>query len=980
MVALLVTALMILVSTTEATAFAPTKLKALGSNSHHSMTEAAVKQLDNEFFGIAKLTKTMTKAMDQMIRANAAVDDDQTHSDLHFDGENFTGGQARLIRLAAAVVSDLQAENAEQARRDLGGALHTIQDFYSHSNWIELGNSGASSDLGRSGHTLSPVAGPTEPTCNGSTLITTKLTSGYYSGEDRTAPISTKCRHGGPFDHSPGSGGINKDLTSSLISPHSSFHGAAATAASQATLQYIRDLKDKLTKRQLKLLFGVGPTLGISIDTTGSMEDIINGVQAEATQIVDSRLGKDDEPSKYVLSPFNDPSTGPLTTTDDPDAFKAAINGLGAAGGDDCPELSMSGMQRALSAMDEGSDLFMFTDADAKDSGLASSVSSLAQSKDIRIYPMMFGSCAEDAAGKRASSHGQKHRALKALKASFAADPVYAEVARQTGGQAFALSTEDAGSITNLADALVRANSVAIVNVTKTLAATTQLVSVPVDSTLSRVTVAVNGAATSLQTVTVTRPDGSAVKPGDADATFVELSEDSAPATIITLTSPTAGSWQVGVAGSGTSSIRVTGESDLDLSSASLVTEEAVSTEPARESGGTLDGQPVAGSTVGLDAVLTGGYKTADFSLIAADGSLVKKLSLPKVVDDEFAAVITVPSVPFLVAVSGTDTTGKTYQRIVPGLVQPQSVVVSGPPSVDVRAGQAHAFTFQVRNLGKTATFTVTASDDQGWITNAPDESLTLKADETATVAVTVSPPSSAADGTTDTVVLDVIDDANPAVHNYAVARATAAAVAADRTPPVVTARPKKPANSRGWHRRPVTVQLAATDESGVKSIAFSLTGAQESGEQTVEADSASVTIRKQGVTTVSYQATDLAGNVSTATKLTVRLDVGKPSFRLATKPRILHHATRRLVRIHVKPKMQDKISGISHFRLVRIKTSSGRDAHNLRGWRVGKPDLSGKVRAATSGHKVRRYRFYYRVADRAGNTRTAHVTVKVKR
>ncbi len=233
-----------------------------GAHTHLSITETAFKALANEFFSISKLTKLMVTAMNQVVDANAAVDDDQKHSALHFDGENFAGGQNRIIALLDSVIKGLQAENAEQARRDLGGALHTIQDFYAHSNWIELGNTGPSSDLGRPGHTLGPVADPNEPTCNGSTLITRELTSGYYGGEDRTMPIlpqGTKCRHGGPTDFSPGRylTGINKDVPNGFFSPHSEYHKAAGEAAIQATEQFIRDIKARVTNRQLQLLFGV---------------------------------------------------------------------------------------------------------------------------------------------------------------------------------------------------------------------------------------------------------------------------------------------------------------------------------------------------------------------------------------------------------------------------------------------------------------------------------------------------------------------------------------------------------------------------------------------------------------------------------------------------------------------------------------------------------------------------------------------------
>ena len=226
--------------------------------------------------------------------------------------------------------------------------------------------------------------GETVPTCTGcvtcigctDNIITSELTSGYYSGEDRVKPNSSKCSHGGPLDFSVLSGGINKDSSLCTRAPHFFLHFQAAAVAKEATKQYLRSIKDAVTAKQIKLLLGVGPSLTISMDTTGSMGSIINGVKQQAIQIVNSRLGTDEEPSQYVLAPFNDPFIGPLTVTDDADTFKAAISSLFASGGGDCPELAMGGLLQGLSASDEGGVLFMFTDASISNTAVMTSTTS----------------------------------------------------------------------------------------------------------------------------------------------------------------------------------------------------------------------------------------------------------------------------------------------------------------------------------------------------------------------------------------------------------------------------------------------------------------------------------------------------------------------------------------------------------------------------------------------------------------------------
>ena len=299
-------ALIVAWSATEAArAFFPTNLLAVGGllgRSHVKITSDAIEELDAEFFALPKLTKSMKKAIEQIADANAEVDQDQVTSAKHFDAESFPEGQARLATLLTSIQNALAADDATGARAALGGALHTIQDFYSHSNWVELGNGGPHPGLGRPASIgRLPATTATCQACTGglppilcpncsNNLITGALTSGYYSGEDRVKPNANKCSHGGVFDGSA-SGlfgeGINKDSFDCTFSPHNFLHSSAAAVAKEATKQFIRDIKALVTERQLKLLLGVGPTLAISIDTTGSMGGIINSVKAQAIQIVE---------------------------------------------------------------------------------------------------------------------------------------------------------------------------------------------------------------------------------------------------------------------------------------------------------------------------------------------------------------------------------------------------------------------------------------------------------------------------------------------------------------------------------------------------------------------------------------------------------------------------------------------------------------------------------------------------------------------
>ena len=751
-------------------AFAPTNglaLVAFGSTSHMKMTELAITELDAEIFGITKLTKSMKKAIEQIAEANAAVDEDQFLSAKHFDAENFPGGQNFVLANRKLVVSTIQQDSAGSARFYLGQALHTIQDFYSHSNWVELGNGSPQGQLGVVGAAIGGTAPPTLgtcvnciptfpglcPDCSGN-LVTGMLTSGYYGGEDRTKPSSLKCSHGGLKDSSS-SGffgeGINKDVRACDFSPHNFLHGAAVGVAREATKKFIRELQGDLTEPQFKLLLGVGPTLGMAIDTTGSMGSVIAQVKSTAVSIVNSRLGTDEEPSKYILVPFSDPSVGPTTATTDPNQFKAAINSLGAFGGGDCPELSMTGMLRAVAASEERGTVFMFTDASSKDAGLAGAVASLAAQKKIKVFPMTFGSCSP-------------------------IDPGYFRIAEESGGQLFELFRSEAGKVTQLADFLVRSNAVDVLSVARPFAGTVTE-AVPVDSTLEAVTFSVSGTPT----VTLRRPDGSVVGAPDPGVSFVSLSKGA----IYRVAAPAAGAWTVQLTGTGSFSLLVSGESDLDLDAFRFVEEGG---RPGHEGLFRIAGLPTDGEPGTVVAVMSGVFGDPAFTLRAKDGTTLASLPLVHREGDdvnEFSGVVTLPSQRFLVYANGLDANGVPYQRLIASMVEPQSVKIGRVVPKALPIGETTTYVFKVTNSGPAGNFRFTGSDDRAYLQSISPSFFPLATGQSANVTVTLAVPPSAVEGTPDTLTVNV-ENVNGTARNFAVVVSTVVEEAADTTPPTI--------------------------------------------------------------------------------------------------------------------------------------------------------------------------------------------------
>ena len=113
-------------------------------------------------------------------------------------------------------------------------------------------------------------------------------------------------------------------------------------------------------------------------------------------------------------------------------------------------------------------------------------------------------------------------------------------------------------------------------------------------------------------------------------------------------------------------------------------------------------------------------------------------------------------------------------------------------------------------------------------------------------------------------------------------AEASNLAVYSDGVDPVSTAATSPTPNENGWNNTSVTVSLGATDlASGildtpagwVDQVQYSLAGAQSSDPQIVPGSATSFGLSIPGVTTVSYFATDAAGNEEAARTHVVKLD-----------------------------------------------------------------------------------------------------------
>lgn len=99
------------------------------SQFHREITQKAYQ----EIFSVA--------AMETIIRVNIGQDRVRYqfgHSHFHFDSSSFEAGFNYIAQQESLLITSISNGDYTPARKALGRITHTWQDFYSHSNYIEL--------------------------------------------------------------------------------------------------------------------------------------------------------------------------------------------------------------------------------------------------------------------------------------------------------------------------------------------------------------------------------------------------------------------------------------------------------------------------------------------------------------------------------------------------------------------------------------------------------------------------------------------------------------------------------------------------------------------------------------------------------------------------------------------------------------------------------------------------------------------------
>lgn len=704
------------------------------------------------------------RALQQIDDANEGVDSIITLSaalfkpERHFTNEQYHDATQRLIDLRKEVIKLVtrQRRDGNTARERLGQALHTIQDFYSHSNWVELGNGSPNSDFGT--RTLdnplgSLMACPIDPNVlgpgggGGSS-------SAYYLGilgcnEDELP--AGKCFHG---NYTNDCIGINKDLDAAGAAaegvPQNPFHGQAVSVAREATRTFTQGILDDLAgdDKALAALLDVRGTFGFVIDDTGSMGPEISGVKSTVSRIVNFvSTNPQFSPDDYLLVRFGDPNVGSAFVTEDPSALLSAVSAISPSGGGDCPELAQAGLLEALDAAFVNSRLYFFSDASSKDASRANQVIARAQDKNIRIIYALTGSCSP-------------------------IDPAYLRAAEETGGQVFLLSSSEIPLLFDLIRPQLLGDLSLVARRKGDLGIGGSIsIPVPVDSTMTGLVVSVS--VDSKNAVRLRRPSGDLVLAGDPGVTVAELFSGS----IIDVEAPETGEWQVEISGSGGFTAAIQGNSPIQFDRFDFVRP-----NPAGDVHGgffPIPGQPVTGSEGLGEATLLGPFATANFELVDASGVPFDSLALEQdflfANPEHFLGSVDLPSVPFRISVSGLDPSGLPYQRQYPVVYRAQSVAVAvmGAPVLGVSPGSTVQVRFVVTNLGPSGAFVNTATDELGFVTSVRPSVVSLNPDESAEVTVTLRVPTGTEEGAASVITFTSTRGDDVSVFNSATAVAT---------------------------------------------------------------------------------------------------------------------------------------------------------------------------------------------------------------
>lgn len=683
--------------------------------SHNAITEDALTPITTTVEG--EVLNFTDEAISKIAKWNARVDIFNFSTEAaHCDAESLMECSERIAEKRGKVIDYLTQDtpNGTFARIELGRALHTLQDFYAHSNWVNLGKTTINTALPKG--TLTAL-GREQRTCEDDhgTLTESGLTyetTGYFSvtGNGHANTPTGKCSHGGDGadDH-----GINKDAPTRHH--HNEARGLAIEASKQFVLSIINEDGIKNNSGALRALMGHYGDMGFAVDTTGSMGDEIAGVKKSIEKIVQDTTGVSTF-DNFVLVTFGDPEHGKLELkTIFKNKFIDKIGTIGVDGGGDCPEFSMGGIQETLNNVSDASQIFVYTDASPKDANLADSIIAQANKKNVSVVFILTGTCSP------------VHEA-------------YIDIAEKTGGQVFLIHQNEVENLDVLIQPIVTGDRQPILIVSDVVSGSEKKIPVAVDSSISTLTISTT--VDSGISLVLHRPDGTSVKDSDPDAKIVHLS--SGP--VFEIENPVDGEWNIKISGNGKVSVSAFGNSTIELRDVAFV---EIKGRALHQGLFPIDGLPVSEGTSYFRGLLNReGVSDISYQLRDEKGSVISVISAVKgrITGREsityWAESASLPDKPFRIYATGTDSNGKNFLRAFPTVFSKQTVLVKAKTSgLSVPGGTTAEVSFEVTNFGDKDIFNFTATSSDGTVATVDITEAELNKSEKVDVKVTLNFP-----------------------------------------------------------------------------------------------------------------------------------------------------------------------------------------------------------------------------------------------
>ncbi|KAF3687457.1 von Willebrand factor A domain-containing protein 7 Protein G7c Precursor [Channa argus] len=546
------------------------------------------------------------------------------------------------------------------------------------------------------------------------------LTTGYFRFSSSPKPAG-KCSHGGLFDQSSKGdpvGGINKDDTGSN---HGWLHQKAADLAVDATMELLQDIRLAVGDRNFLRFW------------TFDDHNQCGRLQREHQQAISKWRRR--HPRALLVWTSAPPS----------------------------------------------SEIFVFTDAAAKDAHLKNTITALIESTKSVVTFMLTNALA---------SQRSRRSPLRVTGAITQSDvQLYRDIAQASGGQ----TIEVTKSTLSQATAVIKDSSAsAVVTLFQVVKKEGRKEGRPdaftfaVDDLLSNVTAYITGAST--LTFSLTNPEGVSQSSSQASgplASFImtgnlrrlSLNTDSQP-----------GLWQISVSSENSYSVKVIGRSSVNF-----IYNVVEAHEGAHGDFSLKEGRPLTGGNVSLLVSVTGSdnVKVTEVTLSDSSGPIDVNGSIQSVGSGTFLVTFSgIPAGEFAVCLKGEDsssTSGSTpssFQRQAPTQIKTSSISVTARannPNIEPGSTISIPVTVAKTTNGvvddfATGTFIVRANNDRSYSSTSPHTvSIAPGSGGKASGTVTLTVPASAPSGTDVTLIIEAENEA-ATDNNYAVLRFSVAA------------------------------------------------------------------------------------------------------------------------------------------------------------------------------------------------------------